>query len=383
MAVGGVGNNINIDWSILLNNISGTQQTGGTEGTQGTQNLVLSEKDKEILLNMLSSPELEGPDGSNDPAAKLESLLSKLQDGKTFDFTPEQLKTYTDTVKTLLNKVNTLVQSLQASAAEESSTPGKTDSAKVFFDIYSMMALIAECAQEMKNAQREQRQAENQAIVTSIQNQADAQRTAALTGLIAGTIICAIQLGASVYSAAKTISNTATEAKIANEFKVPQAAKELGQAETEFKTAQTELKTYQDAHADAPADDPELVELQTKVNDANQNLMEKRTAFKAAKTNMEHSPEYAKLQQSQAWTRAITDISQAFGNFGQTFVRGIVDLKQAEATEYGADQKKAEDALEQTKDLMASFQELIDQVSQLAQAVLSAENDSMRDAIQA
>ena len=64
-------------------------------------------------------------------------------------------------------------------------------------------------------------------------------------------------------------------------------------------------------------------------------------------------------------------------------VRGFVDLKQAEATAMGADQKKAEEALEQTKDLMSSFQEVIEAVKQLAQAVLAAENESMRNAIQA
>ena len=81
--------------------------------------------------------------------------------------------------------------------------------------------------------------------------------------------------------------------------------------------------------------------------------------------------------------RSVTDISMALGNLGQNLVRGAVDIQQAEALMESANQKKAEDELAQTKDLMDSFQQIVEQVIKLAQAILQAENDSMQSAIQA
>ena len=60
-----------------------------------------------------------------------------------------------------------------------------------------------------------------------------------------------------------------------------------------------------------------------------------------------------------------------------------IHLQQSNATIESADQKKAENELEETKELMKSFQDLIDQIMQLAQAILQAENDSMNSAIRA
>ena len=388
MAVNGVGNNVSIDWKIMLDNIAGGQKASGSEGAQGTPNLVMSESDKATLLTMLTTPDINTPEGTvEDPAAKLESLINKLEGENTFNFTDEQLQTFTNTLKTLLTKVNSLISTLNANAAEGSSASGKTNTAQALLDIYQVMALLFECAQEMKNAQREQRQAESQAVITSIQNQADKQRSAALTGLIAGSIICAVQVVATCVSAYKTISNTKAEATLSNEFNVNQSATELGTAESELKTAQNDLKAFNQEHpAPAEGEDAHLQQrqqLQTRVDEAKQSLIEKRATFESSKQRMRHSDGYDALQRSQAWTKATFDLSQAFGNFGQTLVRGLVDLQQAEATAMTADQKKAEEALEQTKDLMASFQDVIDQVAQLAQAVLAAENESMRDAIQA
>ena len=391
------GNSNAIDWKVLLNSIESGQGVSGTQGQPQKANLVMSESDKDILLNMLTTPEIDVPGGTETtPADKLASLIGKLQDGKTFNFTEEQTKTFVDTLNALQQKV----ASFNASDPQETMGMQKTDApattsssstTKVLFDIYKMLALLVECAQEMKNAQREQRQAENSAQITAIQNQADAQRTAALTGLIAGSICCAIQVVATTVAAAKTISNARAEAALGNEFNVNQSATELGQAQSEAKAAQLELKNFTAEHPvpaeGQPPDTPEIAQqraqLQAKVDETKAAVAEKRIQFDSNKQQMKHSDGYDTLQEKQAWTRATFDLSQAFGNFAQTMVRGFVDLKQAEATAMTADQKKAEEALEQTKDLMASFQDVIDAVAQLAQAVLSAENESMRNAIQA
>ena len=386
----GIGNG-NVDWKVLLNNIADAGKVGETGKTQ-TPNVVLSESDKETLLRLLSNPEIDAPEMAGDtPAATLESLISKLQDGKTFGFTEEKAKTFIDTLK-LLQKSLAAKETAGSEAPQGAGAAApKSGTAKVLFDIYAMLALLTECAQEMKNAQREQRTAEAQAQVTAIQNQANAQREAALTGLIAGSIVCAIQVMATTVSAYKTVQNTRAEAALGNEFNVNQAATELGQAQAELQTAKTELANFTTEHPVPPEgqapDVPEVAQqratLRQNVETAKAQVMEKRVQFESNKQQMKHSDGYDALQEKQAWTRATFDIAQGFGNFGQTMVRGFVDLKQAEATMKGADQKKAEEALEQTKDLMASFQEVIDAVMQLAQAVLAAENESMRSAIQA
>ncbi len=392
--INGIGNN-KIDWNVVLNGVAGTGNVESAGGVKKPENLVLSETDRTALLNLLSAPELDAPSSPEDAALKLQGLVDKLSDGSTFNFTPEQTKVFTETLNAVIQKFQTMQANgangaPQANGATSTPVPS-TNTAKVMCDIYAMMALLRECAQEMKNAQREQRQAENSAVIQSIQNQADAQRTAALTGLIAGSIVCAIQVTATSIAAYKTISNTRAEAALGNEFNVNQSATELGQAQAEAKTAQTNLKTFTEEHPVPPEgqapDVPEIAQqrqqLQAKVDETKAAVVEKRIAFESAKQQMKHSDGYDNLQEKQAWTRATFDLSQAFGNFGQTMVRGFVDLKQAEATAMTADQKKAEEALEQTKDMMASFQEVIDQLAQLAQAVLQAENESMRSAIQA
>ncbi len=384
----GIGNS-SIDWKVLLNSVTNEAKVGGTENPQQRVNLVMSESDKEILLGLISAPQLDAPAGTEEnPAEKLGTLVAKLQDGSTFKFTEAQTKTFIDTLRAMQEKLAAAQGAQGAAGAQQT---GRTNTSKALFDIYQVLALLIDCAQEMKNAQREQRQAESAAQIAAIQNQADAQRTAALTGLIAGSICCAIQVVATGVAAAKTISNTRAEAALGNEFNVNQSATELGQAQNEAKAAQTELKNFTQEHPvpgegqepDAPEIAQQRAQLQARVDETKAAVVEKRVQFDSAKQQMKHSAGYDDLQVRQAWTRATFDLSQAFGNFAQTMVRDFVDLKQSEATAMGADQKKAEEALEQTKDLMASFQDVIDAVGQLAQAVLAAENESMRNAIQA
>jgi len=386
------GNSNAIDWKVLLNSIESGQGVSETQGKPQDVNLVMSESDKDILLNMLTTPDIDVPEGmETTPADKLSALIGKLQDGKTFNFTEEQTKTFINTLTALQQKVASLNASGTQGTQNAPAALSSSSTSKALFDIYKMLALLIECAQDMKNAQREQRQAENSAQLTAIQNQADMQRTAALTGLIAGSICCAIQVVATGVAAAKTISNARAEAALSNEFNVNQSATELGQAQTEAKAAQLELKNFTAEHPvpaeGQPPDTPEIAQqraqLQAKVDETKAAVAEKRIQFESNRQQMKHSDGYDTLQEKQAWTRATFDLSQAFGNFSQTMVRGFVDLKQAEAMAKSADQKKAEETLEQTKDLMASFQDVIDAVEQLAQAVLAAENESMRNAIQA
>ena len=383
MAVGGIGDKP-IDWSALLNSVTSTGNVSGTEGPQGPANLVLSEGDKEVLLGLLTAPEIDPPEGGvEDAAAKLESLLEKLQDGKSFEFTEEQTQTFVTTVTALLTKVTQESGGVggetpapkKLTSAGEPQDPDyhstQTSASKVLFDVYALMALLAECAQEQKNAQRDIRAAETAAVVTSIQNQAAAQRSAAITGLVAGCIICGLQAVAAGISAIKSISNLKVESQMKQDFHVKQASAEL-----------TEAQKQLDVDMKAAKDNPKP-ELQKRVEASKALVKEKGMALKMSQDAMEGSDKYTQLKISEARTKAFGEVSTALGNLGQAIVKGIVDILQAEVTAKSADQKKAEEALEETKDLMKSFQDVVDQVSKLAQAVLQAENDSMNNAIQA
>ena len=65
----------------------------------------------------------------------------------------------------------------------------------IMFDIYAMMDLIQQISQRMRNLMRELRRLENTAIYANIKAQAEIQREAAIAGLVAGAIMCGIQVG--------------------------------------------------------------------------------------------------------------------------------------------------------------------------------------------
>ena len=75
-------------------------------------------------------------------------------------------------------------------------------------------------------------------------------------------------------------------------------------------------------------------------------------------------------------------IVNAIGNATQSFISGLTSYIQAGAKEGEAQQNKAQEELDQTKDLFTQAQSLVDAVVQLMQAVSQAETQSMRDAIQ-
>jgi hypothetical protein len=252
------------------------------------------------------------------------------------------------------------------------------------------MCLLIKCAQQEKNAHRDLRKAEISAVVTSIQNQAEKQKSAALTGLIAGSLICGLQAVAAGVCAYKTISNVKAEAQLSADMGVKGAATAANQAQTKLAADMAELKEFETQNP-LPAQDvepnPEVeqqrTELQDKVNQSKIDFHQKNQALKLAQTKMSHSEDFMRLKISEAKTKGFSDMSLALGNLAQNIVRGAVDIQQAEALAKSADQKWAEEDLAQTRDLMDSFQDVIAQVIKMAQAIIQAENDSMHSAIQA
>ena len=77
------------------------------------------------------------------------------------------------------------------------------------------------------------------------------------------------------------------------------------------------------------------------------------------------------------------NLNQSINQVTQSLSSNLAQTRSAEATRQGADSKKEEEMLDQTKDLFQQEQKLIDQAVQLCSTVTQTENQSMRDAIQA
>ena len=98
---------------------------------------------------------------------------------------------------------------------------------------------------------------------------------------------------------------------------------------------------------------------------------------------MQHDAGYMKGQHIENRARMFGDLITAIGNVAQGCVSSMSQMISAEATEEGAQQQRAQEMLDQAKDLFSQCQSLIDSVIQLMRAVLQAEVQSMRDAIHA
>lgn len=113
------------------------------------------------------------------------------------------------------------------------------------------------------------------------------------------------------------------------------------------------------------------------------DYMAAQGAFNQKSAMLQHSTVYLDGVQLESSSRIYGDMIMAVGNVAQGIISNIAEMKRAQATEMGAEQQVSQEMLDQAKDLFAQCQSLIDSVIQLMQAVLQAEVQSMRDAIQA
>ncbi len=379
-----------VNWADIMSKLQDVDDIGKAAGNdRKVENLTMNEgaTTMEPQLNA-TAPELEVPQPSDTKSDIFDSITSKIEGDKSFTLSDGELKGVAGGVKNLLGQVYTDTKA--NGVADSSSIAPKHNSSKMLLDIYAMMVLLADCAQVQKNSQRDLKKAETEQMLSSIQNQAEMQRSAALTGLIAGSIICAVQTIAAGVAAYKTVSNIREGSALSTEFGVKDAATEVSTAQSELKANTQALEEFELEHPapqpDAQPDaniEQQRADLKAKVTESRVKLEQKRADLRINKETMSQSAKSVKLEISQARTKAISDINMALGNLGQTMVKGFADMQLAQATGMAADQKRAEQELEETKELMSSFQDVINKVAQLAQAILQAETQSMRDAIQA
>ena len=488
-----VNSNISTQWNGAMEALKSAESVNNVSFNAETRALTFSVNDGNAVQSIsLSMPELEVPQAADD-GGKIASLCAKLGTGDLMNLSPAQVETVCNE---LIDEMKSYADALAAGGASGVDTSG--NSKNVMFDLYALMALLVECGQKMRDAARDVRQAENEQVQTSIQNQADQQRSAAITGLVASVAVCVIQVGMQSANLVRLGKGISQQNAARNESGIQNAQSDLKMAELQAKpqdaqanlqkvTAATDpavkakvegpfhdSKTTKTALDDAaldnriasntaklnelkygsgrevPANGKELPmtksqqvqaeKLQTQI-DADTRLKampmaERQTLYRtqvkseladirnnpnatkaeikyaeayaanelaqnstpqqlagelaAAQANfnqssalLQHSDTYLKGVQLESSSRIYGDMIMAIGNVAQGCVSSITEMMKAQATEMGAEQQASQEMLDQAKDLFSQCQSLIDSVVQLMQAVLQAEVQSMRDAIQA
>ena len=175
-----------VNWESLLGKLGEVTKTQGADGVAGATNVTITTNvdGVETPVTIRIPDDLDIP-GEVDQAA-IDSLCAKLAADSGLNLTDEQISQIHDALTGALTELT------EAAAAGDT----KAGAAKnAMFDLYKLMALLVEVAQKQRDANREMRQAESEAIQNSIVNQANAQRDAAVTGMIAGAVCCLVQIG--------------------------------------------------------------------------------------------------------------------------------------------------------------------------------------------
>lgn len=391
-----------IDWAGLSAKIMDggeIAQAGKTSLNLGSKSLSVTDGGEAAHKVTVSVPALDTP-AVADPAT-LASISAKIgTDALTFTETEQ---------KEIAEKLSAQLSAVLTDAGEISFGRG------VIFDIYQLIALMLAVAQKQRDASREIRKAENEAIQHSIQNQAEMQRQAAITGIAAGIAVCLLQVAAQGYTIVKSAQAYSKQSDVANRLGVDDAQAELKAAKDGYvdlkkaveidsatkaeQLAKIEMEVAPEKKAEALTRFKEETGLQgDTVDDVRKNLIaERNTRLENVDGNiqklemklgqmeslMSSHTDFQKAAFELTKFRAIGDIIGAIGGALQGAVRGWTELSQAEATKEGAEHQAAEEQLDQIKDLFSQGQEVVNKVLQLMAAVIQAETESMRDAIRA
>ena len=191
-----VNNNATVDWSTLLSKLDAATKSAETQGAGGVApgrsvTITTGEAGATRQITFPVPDDLEMP--ATVDQAGIDSLCAKLAGDKSLGLTEADVKAVHEALSEALAAASApLAASIQAGGSKQ-----------IFFDLYKLMALLVEVGQKQRDAAREMRAQQNQAIQTSILNQAEQQKAAALTGMIAGAICCAAQVVATGVSLAK------------------------------------------------------------------------------------------------------------------------------------------------------------------------------------
>lgn len=173
-----------VNWEALLSslNLGKVEKTTGTDGKEVFT--ITMQVGDETKTATITAPDLELPETVDEAA--FQSLVSKLE-GLGLNLSTEQVAQMKDSIMQAYHEVSAALGDVAASSK-----------GSVLFDIYALMALMIEVAQSQRDAARDMRTAQNQAIQKSIQDQADKQRQAAMIGMIIGVVCGGISALASI-----------------------------------------------------------------------------------------------------------------------------------------------------------------------------------------
>ncbi len=199
--------------------IDGAGRTAGVGGAAESVRLTEAAPDSvRAASGRVAVPDdLELP-AATDDAADVGSLCAKLLSGDGLGLSDAEQMEIAQNVS----------EQVAAAASEAGASTGST---QVMFDLYKLMALLVEVAQEQRDAARELRSAASAQVQNAVMAQAQQQRSAALTGMIAGAICCAIQAGFSAGSLVKTAKAFNTQLSAMGESGVTSARQNLSALE--------------------------------------------------------------------------------------------------------------------------------------------------------
>lgn len=353
-----------VNWEALLSKLGDVQQTTDAAGkTSFTVTMQVGGETKTCTFGI--PDDLEVPKTIDEAA--INSICDKLLTGKdAFNLSDAD-------VKEIRDNLTRIFKELQTVDAASGASPKKT----IMFDLYRMMALLVEVAQKQRDAAREQRLAENMQIQSSILAQAEQQRTAAVTAMIASFACCAIQLGASAYVIGKETAAFKTQVDTLETSGVNAAKAGLTEVKTEL--ANFEGNVMHGAKNNVPltpeARDAKIAELKLEVAAGEKKL---DSAYEARRSDLD----YMQATRDFAKFETYNTMLNAAGQVVQGLISNVNQIMQSKATEMEAERQKASEDLDQTKDLFGQAQELVNEVIKLMQSVIAAESQSMRDAIQ-
>ncbi len=158
----------------------------------------------------------------------------------------------------------------------------------------------------------------------------------------------------------------------------PPAGADKAQLKADVESARADMEMAFAKEADLLAQDNVLTPSQQK-----DIVALARTRVDTTTERVYQRADFKEAEHKMTKLAGINNINQAIGGVLQSMTSNISALQSAEATRQGAETTKEEEMLNQTKDLFEQEQNVINQVIQLCTAVIQAENQSMRDAIQA
>ncbi|MBR4945401.1 MAG: hypothetical protein IKZ27_00200, partial [Kiritimatiellae bacterium] len=147
-----------------------------------------------------------------------------------------------------LQQVYPKLQSLERSVRSTAPTLA-AQAPEAFFDVYALLRLLADVAQEQRDSARSIRKAYSAQAKIAIQQQADLQRSAAYTGLAMGLTACAISVTMQVGNLSLSTAAKVKQDEVGKQLGLPEAQKAYAQ-EVKLETSNRQMVTQEQTATD-------------------------------------------------------------------------------------------------------------------------------------